>query len=269
VTAPLAPPGDDGLLARLRCHTPARIGLGRAGPALPTAEVLALALAHARARDAVHAALDVTALEEALRARDVVPAVVRSAAPDRATYLARPDLGRRLAPGAAAVLGPLPRAPAVAVVIADGLSALAAQRHAPPLLAALRARAPERWGGAPSVVALQARVALGDEIGALLGARLVVVLIGERPGLSSPDSLGAYLTSDPRPGRTDAERNCVSNVRPDGLPYAEAARRIDWLAREALARGGTGVALKDESEAELRLQPLQAPSLPEGETEKG
>jgi ethanolamine ammonia-lyase small subunit len=136
------------------------------------------------------------------------------------------------------------------VVIADGLSAIAAQRHALPLLAELRARAPERWGDAPAVIALQARVALGDAVGAALGARLVAVLIGERPGLSSPDSLGVYLTSDPRPGRTDAERNCVSNIRPEGLPYAEAARRIDWLAREALTRGGTGVALKDESGVE-------------------
>ena len=247
MSAPLAPPGREGPLARLRRYTPARIGLGRAGPALPTAEVLALALAHARARDAVHAALDAPALEAALRALGAAPAVVRSAAPDRATYLARPDLGRRLAPGSAAALGPAPGTAAVAVVIADGLSAVAAQRHARPLLAELRARAPERWGDAPAVVALQARVALGDAIGAALGARLVAVLIGERPGLSSPDSLGVYLTSDPRPGRTDAERNCVSNVRPEGLPYAEAARRIDWLAREALARGGTGVALKDES----------------------
>jgi ethanolamine ammonia-lyase small subunit len=246
VTAPLAPPGE-GPLARLRRYTPARIGLGRAGPALPTAEVLALALAHARARDAVHAALDVPGLGAALRALGVSPSIVRSAAPDRAAYLARPDLGRQLAPGSAAALGPAPTAPAVAVLIADGLSAVAAQRHAAPLLAELRARAPERWGGAPTVVALQARVALGDAVGAVLGARLVAVLIGERPGLSSPDSLGVYLTFDPRPGRTDAERNCVSNVRPEGLPYAEAARRIDWLVREALARGGTGVGLKDES----------------------
>lgn len=261
MTAPLAPPGDDGPLARLRRFTPARIGLGRAGPALPTAEVLALALAHARARDAVHAPLDVPALEVALRAVGAAPFVVRSAAPDRATYLARPDLGRQLSPAAAAALEPPPQAPTVAVVIADGLSAVAALRHAPALLAALQARAPERWGGAPIVVALQARVALGDAIGARLGARLVAVLIGERPGLSSPDSLGAYLTLHPRPGRTDAERNCVSNIRPEGLPYADAARRIDWLVREALARGATGVALKDESEAEPALPP-PCPPLP-------
>lgn len=259
MTAPLAPPGDGGPLARLRRYTPARIGLGRAGPALPTAEVLALALAHARARDAVHAPLDVPALEAALRALGVAPSVVQSAAPDRPTYVARPDLGRQLSPASTAALAPPPSAPAVAVVIADGLSAVAALRHAPALLAELRSRAPERWGGAPTVVALQARVALGDAIGARLGARLVVVLIGERPGLSSPDSLGAYLTFEPRPGRTDAERNCVSNVRPEGLPYAEAARRIDWLVREALARGGTGIELKDESDPARPLAPPRPP----------
>lgn len=246
---PLAPPPEAGPLAPLRRYTPARIGLGRAGPALPTREVLALALAHARARDAVHTPLDVAALEEALRAAGAAPlAVVRSAAPDRATYLARPDLGRRLS-GDGRLPPPAAGAPPVAVLVADGLSALAVQRHAAPLLAALRARAPERWAGVPVVIALQARVALGDAVGAALGARLVAVLIGERPGLSSPDSLGVYLTLDPRPGRTDADRNCVSNVRPGGLGFEEAAARIDWLAGAALARGASGVLLKDESGA--------------------
>jgi ethanolamine ammonia-lyase small subunit len=136
-------------------------------------------------------------------------------------------------------------------VIADGLSALAVQRHAAPLVAALRAIAPELWSRAAVVVALQARVALGDEVGARLGAALVALLVGERPGLGSPDSLGVYLTFSPRPGRTDAERNCVSNVRPAGLSYEEAARRVSWLAAAALARGLTGVALKDESGAAL------------------
>jgi len=244
------PDDRGGPLARLRRFTPARIGLGRAGPALPTREVLAFALAHARARDAVHAALDLPRLLADLAAAGASPppAVVRSAAPDRATYLLRPDLGRRLAPGEAARLaGPAE----VAIVIADGLSALAVQRHAAPLVAALRARAPARWGGAALVVAREARVALGDEVGARLGARLVALLVGERPGLGSPDSLGAYLTFAPRPGRTDAERNCVSNVRPAGLSYEEAARRIDWLAGAALARGLTGVGLADESDGAL------------------
>jgi ethanolamine ammonia-lyase small subunit len=239
-----------GPIARLRRFTPARIGLGRAGPALPTREVLAFGLAHARARDAVQAALDVPRLVADLAAAGVspAPAAVRSAAPDRATYLLRPDLGRRLAPGEAERLaGPA----GVAVVIADGLSALAVQRHAAPLVAALRARAPERWGRAAVVIALQARVALGDEVGERLGAGLVALLVGERPGLGSPDSLGVYLTFAPRPGRTDAERNCVSNVRPQGLSYEEAARRVDWLAAAALARGLTGVGLKDESDGAL------------------
>ncbi len=239
-----------GPLARLRRFTPARIGLGRAGPALPTREVLAFSLAHARARDAVHAALDLPRLLADLAAAGVAPPppVVRSAAPDRATYLLRPDLGRRLAAGEAARLDGRAE---VAILLADGLSALAVQRHAAPLVAALRARAPARWGGAAVVVGLEARVALGDEVGARLGARLVAVLVGERPGLGSPDSLGAYLTFAPRPGRTDAERNCVSNVRPAGLPVEEAARRIDWLAAAALSRGLTGVGLEDESDGAL------------------
>jgi ethanolamine ammonia-lyase small subunit len=252
--AALVPGPDVSPLAALRRFTPARIGLGRVGASLPTRHLLALGLAEARARDAVHAALDVERLLADL-ARDgaAVPRVVRSAAFDRATYLARPDLGRRLREGegarlaAASLAAPSPDGGGIAVVIADGLSALAPQRHAAPLLAALRARAPDRWGPAPLVVALQGRVALGDEIGSRLCARLVVVLIGERPGSSSYDSLGVYLTHDPRPGRTDAERNCVSNVRPAGLGLDEAARRIDWLAEAALARRLTGVALKDGS----------------------
>jgi len=257
---PVAPePGalarDAGPLAALRRFTPARIGLGRVGVSLPTRHLLALGLAEARARDAVHAPLDVARLEADLAGHGVrVAAVVRSAAADRATYLARPDLGRRLADGeqlAAPAVGP--GGAGVVVVLADGLSALAVQRHAAPLLAALRARAPERWAAAPVVVALEARVALGDEVGQRLGARLVAVLIGERPGLSSPDSLGVYLTSAPRPGLSDAERNCVSNVRPEGLGYEEAARRVDWLVAAALSGGGTGVELKDGSGAAPEL----------------
>jgi ethanolamine ammonia-lyase small subunit len=227
----------------LRAFTPARIALGRAGSALPTDEVLRFGLAHARARDAVHAALDADALAAELRATGLAPRIVKSAAPDRATYLLRPDLGRRLASGCVLERTPVP----IALAIEDGLSATAIQRHAAPLVRALIGIAPQRWARVPVVVALQGRVALGDEIGARLGARLVAVLIGERPGLSAPDSLGVYLTFEPRVGRTDAERNCLSNIRPEGLGYAEAARRLDWLAAAALARGVTGVALKDES----------------------
>jgi ethanolamine ammonia-lyase small subunit len=255
VSRPSDPGGDPASpLARLRRYTPARIGLGRVGASLPTREVLAFGLAHARARDAVHAALGVERLlADLARGGGPSPLVVRSAAGGRATYLARPDLGRRLADGEAERLRPgeggalEPAGAGIAVVIADGLSALAVQRHAAPLLTALRTASSARWGAAPLVVALQGRVALGDEIGLRLGARLVAVLIGERPGLSAPDSLGVYLTFDPRPGRSDAERNCVSNVRPAGLSYQEAARLVDWLAEAALARRLTGVGLKDES----------------------
>ncbi|HEX2567223.1 MAG TPA: ethanolamine ammonia-lyase subunit EutC [Burkholderiales bacterium] len=223
-------------LAELRAFTPARIGIGRAGSGVPTQELLSFGLAHARARDAVHAALDVDRL-------GLDAPVVHSRALDRETYLRRPDLGRRLSEEASLKKSGKP----VALVIADGLSATAVQSHAVPLIKQLTAIAPERWAGAPAVVALQARVALGDEIGERLGAQLVCVLIGERPGLSSPDSLGCYLTFAPRVGRTDAERNCVSNIRPQGLSYEAAARRIDWLAAAALARGLSGIGLKDES----------------------
>lgn len=227
----------------LRAYTPARIALGRAGSALPTDEVLRFGLAHARARDAVHAALDAEALAVELRRLGLAPRIVRSAAPDRAAYLLRPDLGRRLERGSFLERDPAP----IALAIEDGLSAIAVQRHAASLVRALIELAPQRWSRVPAVIALQGRVALGDEIGERLGARLVAVLIGERPGLSAPDSLGVYLTFGPRIGRSDAERNCLSNIRPEGLGYAEAARRLDWLAAAALARGTTGVALKDES----------------------
>ncbi len=240
----------------LRRFTPARIGLGRIGASLPTREVLAFGLAHARARDAVRAPLDVARLLADLGAGEGAdaPLVLRSAAGDRAAYVARPDLGRRLAGGDAARLAAARREedpPGAVLVIADGLSTLAVQRHAPPLVSALRALSAARWGAAPLVVALQARVALGDEIGERLGARLVAVLIGERPGLAAPDSLGVYLTFAPRRGRTDAERSCISNVRPAGLAVEAAARRLDWLAQAALARGLTGVGLADESPAPL------------------
>lgn len=235
--------------AHLRSHTPARIALGRAGPSLPTREVLAFGVAHARARDAVHLALDVDALEAQLRTQGHTTVRVHSAAPDRATYLARPDLGRRLEGTSADRLASAGESPDIAVAIEDGLSAVAVQRHAVPLLGALRAIAPQRWAAVPVVIALQGRVALGDEIGERLGAGLVVVMIGERPGLSSPDSLGIYVTHAPRTGRTDAERNCISNIRPEGLAYPDAAARLDWLVAEALHRGLTGVALKDESGA--------------------
>lgn len=225
----------------LRAHTPARIALGRAGASLPTREVLSLGLAHARARDAVHDALDFPTLRDDLWRIGFDPILTKSAAPDRATYLTRPDLGRKLEEKSQ-----LTGNAEVVVAIEDGLSAIAVQTHAVPLLGELK-KISERWSNAPVIVALQGRVALGDEIGERMNAKLVVVLIGERPGLSSPDSLGIYVTYAPRVGRTDAERNCISNVRPQGLGYVEAARRLDWLVSAALARGLTGIALKDES----------------------
>lgn len=229
----------------LRRVTPARIGLGRAGNSVPTAEVLSFGAAHAAARDAVHLPLDVEALVEALDGLGLgTPTVVASAAADRATYLTRPDLGR--VPGTDLELGP--GEAEIAVVVADGLSAEAVAKHAVPLLEHLVPLLDSATTLAAPVVATQARVALGDHIGRALGARLVLVLIGERPGLSSSDSLGAYLTWDPRPGVLDSARNCVSNIRPPhGLDHATAARTIASLVTGARALGATGVALKDGS----------------------
>ncbi len=243
-----------GLLAdRLRRLSPARVGLGRVGPSQSTRDVLAFAMAHAKARDAVHDALDVDALAADLRLIGYPSLRVKSAAGDRRTYLLRPDLGRSLA----ADVTLLAEGPAdLALVLADGLSARAVQAHATPLLATLGAALTGSRIG-PIVIATQARVALGDEIGQRLRARGVLVLIGERPGLSSPDSLGAYLTFAPRSGRTDAERNCVSNIRPEGLGYDQAAFKLAWLIGEAMRRQLTGVELKDDSDtARLAAGPV-------------
>ncbi|MFT4261836.1 MAG: ethanolamine ammonia-lyase subunit EutC [Nocardioides sp.] len=238
---------------RLRATSPARIGLGRAGNGVPTSELLDFGAAHAAARDAIHLPLDVDALVAGLDALGLgTPVVVPSAAPDRATYLTRPDLGRTPARGA---LDPLTgirdsggQSPGLAVVVADGLSAEAVDRHAVPLLEALLPLLGGAVTVAPPVVATQARVALGDPIGEALGARLGLVLIGERPGLSSSDSLGAYLTWAPAPGVLDSARNCVSNIRPpQGLDYATAARTIASLIAGARELGATGVKLKDQA----------------------
>ncbi|WP_439597454.1 ethanolamine ammonia-lyase subunit EutC [Falsiroseomonas sp.] len=230
----------------LRRHTAARVALGRVGHGLPTAAHLDFQEAHAQARDAVWSTLDVPALRDALGAQ-----VVASAAPDRRTYLLRPDLGRRLAQGATFT----PRPGCFAIVVADGLCATGVQAQAPALVAALTTglRA-AGWDVAPPVIATQARVAIGDEIGAALGAAMVAVLIGERPGLSALDSMGIYLTHAPRPGRTDAERNCISNIRPGGLSVAEAAAKLLWLVAAARGLGATGVALKDEQPARPLLE---------------
>lgn len=253
-TATVPPPDPWG---PLRAHTPARIALGRTGASLPTAEVLRFAAAHAQARDAVHQALDTDALTTALRADGWAVHSVVSAAADRATYLRRPDLGRRLATTSAQSLQALQAQaqslppPDLALVLADGLSAAAAQQHGVAVLAHLRTALAGALRLSPVFLSTQARVALGDEVGELLCARAVLVLLGERPGLSSPDSLGAYLTFAPRLGRSDAERNCVSNIRPAGLAPERAAARLAWLVREALRLRLTGVALKDGSATPL------------------
>ncbi len=213
------------LPAAWRGLTAARIGLARSGASLGTAPLLELRLAHAHARDAVHAPLDEAALLAALPCPALV---VSTQAAERATYLRRPDLGRVLAPEAGAVLAPRAGAFDLAVVLGDGLSATAVQRHAPPLLDLLLP-ALAGWALAPTVLVRGARVAVGDAVAAALGAGAVLMLLGERPGLSAPDSLGAYLTWAPAPGTTDAARNCVSNIRPDGLGYVEAAHRLHYL----------------------------------------
>jgi len=226
--------------ARLRALTQARVALGRVGQALPTGAMLDFQLAHARARDAVHAELTTEGFAAAI-GRNVIE--VRSRASDRPTYLRRPDLGRLLDADDGARLQPA--GADIAIVVADGLSATAVHAHAASLVTELCARLSD-WRIAPIVLARQARVALGDEIGAALGVDLVAMLIGERPGLSAPDSLGAYLTWQPRPGRLDSERNCVSNIRPPhGLGYAAAADRIAWLLRAARDLRLTGIGLKE------------------------
>ena len=233
-------------LARLRDFTSARVGLGRTGNSLRTREMLELQFAQARAREAVHSKLDVNEFTSALRqeSRDE-PIVVTSRATDRQVYLRRPDLGRRLDEvSRARVLSRAGRFDAV-FVIADGLSALAVQMHASRMIAATRRLlAAADWLIAPFVIVEQGRVAIGDEIGECIGAALSVVLIGERPGMSAADSLGVYLTWNPRVGRTDAERNCISNIRTGGLSYAAAASTLGFLMNESRHRKLSGVGLR-------------------------
>jgi len=234
----------------LRSLTPARVALGRSGASVPTRALLDFTLDHARARDAVHAVFDAPRLAADLRGLGLAVTEATSRAVDRRDYLRRPDLGRQLDAASAEALARAAGKPGqLAIVIGDGLSAAAVHAHALAVVARLLPllAAGEAVAVGHAVVASGARVALGDEIGALLGARMVVMLIGERPGLSAPDSLGAYLTFAPKPGRTDAERNCVSNIHKAGLSHEESAFKIAWLVREGLAREVTGVALKDES----------------------
>jgi len=237
----------------LRRFTDARIGLGRAGAALPIAEVLKFSMAHAQARDAVTTPLDWAPIESGLDALGLETVRIESVAGDRDTYLRRPDLGRRLSASSRERLAGLAgKAPDLLIVVADGLSSTGVAANAVPMIAALLPFVRNSgWSLAPVLLADQGRVALGDDAGELLGARAVLVLIGERPGLSSPDSLGAYLTWAPRVGRKDGERNCISNIRRGGLSAEEAAFKAHWLLREAMRRQLTGVGLKDESSYQL------------------
>ena len=250
-------PRSIGDLKRL---TPARVALGRAGAGLPTQALLAFTLDHARARDAVHAGFDTQSLTAGLQELGLSPLALSSQAPTRGDYLRRPDLGRMLDVASRRLLMEQTRSGCdVALVIGDGLSPTAVNSHAVRLvrhlIVALRG---EGIGIGIVAVASGARVALGDEIGEIVSADMTVMLIGERPGLSAPDSLGAYLTYAPKVGRSDAERNCVSNIHAAGLSSEEAAFKVGWLVREGLGRKVTGVALKDES-GDASLQRIAKP----------
>jgi ethanolamine ammonia-lyase small subunit len=236
-------------MTRLGDYTTARVDLGRAGNSLTTRGLLEFQLAHARARDAVHLPLAMKSLVVELKQKNIASIPLTSAARDRDEYLKRPDLGRCLSSESRERLISERAEYDAAFAIADGLSALAVHRHAVPLLELLLRDLD--WRIAPVAIVDQGRVAIGDEIGETLGARMVVVLIGERPGLSSPDSLGAYLTWQPRSGRTDAERNCVSNIRAEGLSYAAAAHKLRFLMNEARRLKLSGVRLKEDAPPSL------------------
>jgi ethanolamine ammonia-lyase small subunit len=259
--------------ALLKRHTDARIGLGRAGAGMPTREVLRFSMAHAQARDAVRTPMDWAPVERGLAALALPALHVASEATDRDTYLRRPDQGRRLDATSRQLLAG--RACTVAegsllLVIGDGLSSTAVTANAVATIAALLPHVQANgWPLAPVLLAGQSRVALGDDAGEQLKARAVVILIGERPGLSSPDSLGAYLTWEPRIGRRDSERNCISNIRAGGLSADEAAFKIAWLLREAFRRRLTGVALKDESNYQLAAPPDSSERQPEAASPRG
>lgn len=247
------PPKDSGSerdpWLRLGRHTAARIALGRAGGSLRTRSLLDFRLAHARARDAVHAPFNPDRVEAELAAAGLATARFETAAADREAYLARPDLGRRLS---AASRERLDEAASrwgkrdAVVILSDGLAAEAAERHGPATAIGV-ARLLQRagWSLHPVLIVPFARVKLQDEVGAALGVRHSLILLGERPGLSAPDSLGAYLTCDPGPERTDADRNCISNIRPEGLPPEEAVDRLAGLLIASRRLGASGLRLNE------------------------
>ena len=245
----------------LRRLTPARIALGRTGTSMPTGAQLDFQFAHAQARDAVHLPFDHAGLGAQLAERGRESVLLHSAATDRNSYLQRPDLGRKLSDESAQTLRDYAQAHPggvdLAIVVADGLSALAVHRHTMPFLERMEEQiTAEGWSVSPVILVEQGRVAVADEIGERLGAKMVVILIGERPGLSSPDSLGLYFTYNPKVGLTDAYRNCISNVRLEGLSYGMAAHRLLYLMREACRRQLSGVNLKDEAQVQtLEAEP--------------
>ncbi|NMX61663.1 ethanolamine ammonia-lyase subunit EutC [Pseudomonas sp. WS 5079] len=248
-------PESDNPWLELRRLTPARIALGRTGTSIPTGAQLDFQFAHAQARDAVHLPFDHAGLSNQMTERGRDSLLLHSAAPDRHSYLQRPDLGRRLSDESAQILRDYalanPGGVDLAVVVADGLSALAVHKHTAPFLTRMEEQThAEGWSLSPVILVEQGRVAVADEIGQLLGAKMVVILIGERPGLSSPDSLGLYFTYNPKVGLTDAYRNCISNVRLEGLSYGMAAHRLLYLMREACRRQLSGVNLKDEAQVQ-------------------
>ncbi len=235
---------------KLKQYTSARIALGRSGSSIPTSEWLTFKLSHARARDAVHVAFDVDAIKSGIESLGMEVLIVESQACDRGSYLKRPDLGRRLSRASEEILSARADDYDLVIIVSDGLSALAVHSQTLPLLGALLPRLNrEQWRLAPVVVARFGRVALQDQIGSLLNARMALILLGERPGLGSPDSLGAYLVFSPRPGNTDANRNCVSNIRGGGLQPTAAANTLHYLLSEARRRQISGIALKDERPA--------------------
>jgi ethanolamine ammonia-lyase small subunit len=244
---------------RLKRFTPARVALGRTGSSLPTSALLDFDLAHAQARDAVHAPFHAEQIVRGMEALGLPCLQVHSAAADRAQYLRRPDLGRKLNADSVALLqkSQSVERPELVFVVADGLSAIASERYAVSFVAAMR-NLLNGWRLGPLVIAQQARVALGDEIGELLRTEIVVVLIGERPGLSASDSMGAYLTYEPVIGKTDAQRNCLSNIRGGGLSCELAAHRLFHLVEGARRLRLTGVALKDESSSDDLYLPAKS-----------
>jgi ethanolamine ammonia-lyase small subunit len=260
---PAPAPEDDGLWARLRLLTAARIGLRRAGASLATGPLLDFQSAHARARDAVRQPLDAARLALDLGGLGSPVLEVASAVEDKQSYLMRPDLGRTLASGAAAALAPHAGGHDVVFVVADGLSARAVQTHAAPVLARLLPALREKgWRIAPLIIVRHGRVAIGDGIANILRTNCVAVLIGERPGLTAPDSMGAYLTWQPGAQTSDADRNCISNIRPEGISYAEAAFKLAQMLGAMRARRLSGVLLKDEPDAKIGMSNALEPGLP-------